>query len=419
MKKYQIDRIKDLMDSKGITLKNLATLCHISEMTIRRILTTSYNPTIDTIEKIAEALEVDVVNILEKERICRANKSIDGFVDYGGVVTRIKTFRQLEALYERIKQDIDKPSKLLTVDNQKGITVLSLYDGIACAMQALQELGIKVYRYYASEVDKSSISIARKNHPNIVELGDITQWRHWEIDWNEIDLLIGGSPCQGFTFAGKRLKLNDERSKLILYYFQILEHIEKVRRGGVLFLLENVKMDAASKAYIDETLGVNGVNINSNLFSPQNRDRIYWTNLTIRKLPKRNDEVLKDIIDEAANYNNKLYLTKRHLEGLMRSYKWKPQSLEEKSKPILATYAKLPPHVPYVPYSKDVSDDSKYSQYRILSPLECERLQTLSDDYTKYGEDGRQISTPTRLKALGNCFTVNVIKFILLDLLKV
>ena len=414
MKQYQIDRIKDLMEAKGITNQELASTCGISAMTIGRLLTkTGYNPTTDTVEKIAEALEVDVVNILEKERVCRANKPIDGFVEYGGVVTRIKTFRQLETLYKRIKQDVDKPSKLLSIDPQKGITVLSLFDGIGCAMQALKELGIKVNRYYASEVDKSAISIARKNHPNIIELGDVTQWRQWDIAWNEVSFIVAGSPCQGLTSAGKRLKFLDERSKLIHYFFQILEHTEKVKGCGVLFLLENVNMDAASKAYIDEALGVNSVNINSNLFSAQNRDRLYWTNLPIRELPKRNNEVLKDIIDENANNNPKLYLTKKHMDGLMRSYKWKPQTLEEKSKPILATYAKLPPHVPYVPYIDETKDDSRYSKYRILSGLECERLQKLPDGYTEYGEDGKQIPTPTRLKVLGNCFTVNVIKFIL------
>ena len=92
--------------------------------------------------------------------------------------------------------------------------VLSLFDGISCGMVALERAGIPVDAYYASEIDKNVIAISQKNYPNIIRLGDVTKWREWDIPWAEIDLLIGGSPCQGFSIAGKKLNFEDERSKL-------------------------------------------------------------------------------------------------------------------------------------------------------------------------------------------------------------
>ena len=97
--------------------------------------------------------------------------------------------------------------------------VLSLFDGISCGYQALKELGFEVDVYYASEIDKYAIEVAKNNHPDIIELGDINLWKDWNIDFSKIDLVIGGSPCQGFTFAGKRLNFDDDRSKLFFVFF--------------------------------------------------------------------------------------------------------------------------------------------------------------------------------------------------------
>ena len=104
--------------------------------------------------------------------------------------------------------------------------VLSLFDGISCGMVALERAGIPVESYYASEIDKNAIAISQKNYPNIIRLGDVTKWREWDIPWAEIDLLIGGSPCQGFSFAGKQLNFNDPRSKLFFEFVDILNHIK-------------------------------------------------------------------------------------------------------------------------------------------------------------------------------------------------
>lgn len=127
------------------------------------------------------------------------------------------------------------------------MNVLSLFDGMSCGMIALERAGIEVGTYYASEIDKYATKVSEANYPQIVRMGDVTKWREWDIDWSSIDLLIGGSPCQGFSFAGKQLAFNDPRSALFFEYLNILNHIKLVN-PNVKFFLENVKM---KKEYLD------------------------------------------------------------------------------------------------------------------------------------------------------------------------
>lgn len=256
------------------------------------------------------------------------------------------------------------------ISYEKGINVLSLFDGMSCGYQALIEAGVSVNSYYASEIDKYAINVAKANHPDIIQLGDVTKWTEWDIDWKSISLLIAGSPCQGFSNAGQKLNFADPRSKLIFCFFDILEHIKSLN-PSVKFLLENVRMKKKWKAVIDEKTGVEGVLINSNLFSAQNRDRIYWTNLEIRDLPTHNDAVISDIIEDSADENERLYLSKIHLAGFNRSYKFKPGKRTGKSRTITASYFKRPNNVTYIPHNNSNADD-KYSEYRMLSPVECE-----------------------------------------------
>jgi DNA-cytosine methyltransferase len=300
--------------------------------------------------------------------------------------------------------------------DKKSINVLSLFDGISCGYQALKEAGVNVGNYYASEVDKYAMSVAKANHPDIIQLGDVTKWQEWDIDWKSIDLLIGGPCCQGFSFAGLKRNFEDPRSKLIYCYFDILNHIKSVN-PNVKFLMENVRMRKDCKAVIDEKMGVKGVRINSNLFTAQNRDRIYWTNLQIGELPTASELTLPDIIEEGADENEKLYLTKKHLAGFYRSYTWRPSERTGKSRPIMATYFKRPPICPYIPHNNSNADE-KYSEYRMLSPTECERLQTLPDGYTAKGADGKSISNTQRYKMIGNGWTVKVIKFLFAELMQ-
>lgn len=121
------------------------------------------------------------------------------------------------------------------------MNVLSLFDGISCGRLALERAGITVDKYYASEIEPNAIKIAQKNWVDTIQLGDVTNWRKWNIDWASIDLLIGGSPCQGFSSAGKLLNFNDPRSKLFFEYVDIFNHIKQYN-SDVKFLLENVKM---------------------------------------------------------------------------------------------------------------------------------------------------------------------------------
>ena len=133
------------------------------------------------------------------------------------------------------------------------MNVLSLFDGMSCGQIALNRIGITPENYYASEIDKHAITVTQANYPNTIQLGDVTKWREWDIDWSSIDLLIGGSPCQGFSFAGKQLAFDDPRSALFFVYVDILNHIRSLN-PGVKFLLENVKMKKEHLAVITEAM---------------------------------------------------------------------------------------------------------------------------------------------------------------------
>lgn len=200
--------------------------------------------------------------------------------------------------------------------------VLSLFDGMSCGRLALNKAGISVSKYYASELDKFAIAESSANFPDHTHMGDVTKWREWGIDWSSIDLVIGGTPCQGFSSAGKqggtKAELNGETfivstrkqylelkigganflscSHLFWEYVLILDHLKSVN-PNVKFLLENVKMKKEYLAMITETLGVEPILINAALVSAQNRWRWYWCNWqTIQPVDK--GVLLKDIIEE-------------------------------------------------------------------------------------------------------------------------
>lgn len=177
-----------------------------------------------------------------------------------------------------------------------GIKVLSLFDGISCGQVALTQLGIDIETYYSSEICKDAIKVTQKNFPNTIQLGDVC-----EIDFEEykdIDLIMAGSPCQGFSFQGKQLAFNDERSKL---FFKFVEAVNVIKPKY--FLLENVKMKKEYIKIIDELLGVKGVYISSKHFSAQDRKRYYWTNLPIdTNFPDGNLITPKTIMDDSSDW---------------------------------------------------------------------------------------------------------------------
>ena len=178
--------------------------------------------------------------------------------------------------------------------------VLSLFDGMSCGQLALQQLGIPVEKYYASEIDKYAITVTQANFPDTIQVGDVCALD--PKDFADVDLIMGGSPCQGFSFAGKQLAFDDPRSKLFFEFVRLVKAIQPKY-----FLLENVRMKKEWLAIISEQLGVEGICINSALVSAQNRVRYYWTNIPNVTQPADQGIFLKDILEidaEEPMYSN-------------------------------------------------------------------------------------------------------------------
>ena len=290
----------------------------------------------------------------------------------------------------------DKSSILST--EPKEYIVLSLFDGISCGKVALDRAGIKVKKYYASEIDKFAMQVSEKNHPDIIQLGDVTSWRSWDIDWKNVGLLIGGSPCQGFSFAGKQLNFNDDRSKLFFVYVDILNHIKSVN-PDVKFLLENVKMKAEWQDVISGYLGVKSIRINSALVSAAKRDRLYWANFDV-EMPDDKGITFDDINQHTTDWLSDTYIDKVS--------KWKAQQDPIANTTFIGTNSKLP-CLTARGYNQShsgmilISDGNKY---RYLTNNEAELAMTLPVDYTT------GITDRERARCLGNGWTVDVIAHI-------
>jgi len=305
----------------------------------------------------------------------------------------------------------------MSVGKEK-INVLSLFDGISCGQIALERQGLEIDNYFASEIDKYAMQITMANYPNTKQLGDVRNVTAEKLP--KIDLLIGGSPCQGFSFAGAGLNFEDERSKLFFEFVRLKNELKPKY-----FLLENVKMKQEFQDIISEQLGVKPIMINSSLVSAQNRERLYWTNIPVIGQPKDKGILLKDIIEDGECLKDKsqtilatLYkenaksMIKRNKQGLLilkNIYPKKGQngnvySIFGKCKTLSAGVGIKGNGIgsSNAPKIESINADG----WRKLSPLECERLQTVPDGYTKY------VSDTQRYKALGNGWTVDVISFI-------
>ena len=182
------------------------------------------------------------------------------------------------------------------------MNILSLFDGISCGRVALERANINVAKYYASEIDKYATQVSQKNHPDIIRLGDINNWENWDVDWSSIDLILAGSPCQGFSFAGKQLAFDDKRSALFFRFAEILAHVQSLN-PNVSFLLENVRMKKEYESVITSIVGVEPVMINSALVSAQNRKRLYWCNWDVKQ-PEDKGVLLKNIVHETIDITN-------------------------------------------------------------------------------------------------------------------
>lgn len=205
----------------------------------------------------------------------------------------------------------------------EGITVLSLFDGMSCGRLALERAGIKVKQYYAAEIDKHAIQVTQHNFPDTIQLGDVT--KVFAKDLPKIDLLIGGSPCQGFSFAGKQLAFDDPRSKLFFEFVRL-----KNECNPAYFMLENVKMKKEFEIIISKYMGVAPIKINSALLSAQNRVRLYWTNIANEPYglfgdmqcmipqPKDKGILLRDILQ--SNVADKYYLTDKAIDRINKAH---------------------------------------------------------------------------------------------------
>jgi len=288
--------------------------------------------------------------------------------------------------------------------------VLSLFDGMSCGRIALEQLGIPVDNYFASEIDKNAIHITMKNWRDTIQVGDIDNLD--DFDLGEIDLLIGGSPCQGFSFSGKQLNFDDERSRLFFKYVYFL-----YKYKPKYFLLENVVMKQEYQDIITQYLGVKPIKINSSLVSAQSRNRLYWTNIPDVSQPADRGILIKDILEKPIeNYRTKNddYIRPKIRKLLGNSkysdnfkFRW------DKDDRILVT---RPDGLKIQRIGRIAFPDNKSEiitvltrptfAFRKATVLECERLQTVPDNYTE------GVSDSQRYKMLGNGWTVEVIKHI-------
>ena len=388
------------------------------------------------------------------------------------------------------------------------MNVLSLFDGMSCGQQALERCGIIVDNYFASEIDKYAISVTMKNYPNTKQLGSVINVDGYSLP--KIDLLIGGSPCQSFSFAGKRKGMSTKCETEIL----TLEHYLELKAEGYefegqsylfwefmrllnetkpkYFLLENVEMGEKWEKVLSKAIGVNGIHINSALVSAQNRRRIYWTNIgmqpsglfgdleTTIEQPKDKGILLKDILENEVD--EKYFLSDKRINTIQNSNR-KVENLNFESKKhncLIAGYGKIPTDGQYIVHNtmprssttgkggtghlsrndgktycldtgntnaieiKKLNDNQQKkfnpninsdksnaltlaqgragssaeymdavskianitSKIRRLTPIECERLQTVKDGYTA------NVSDSQRYRMLGNGWTVDVIAHI-------
>jgi len=218
------------------------------------------------------------------------------------------------------------------------MNVLSLFNGMNTGRQALENVGIKVDKYYSSEIKPYAIELTQYHFPDTIQVGDVTKWREWDIDWKTIDLVLSGSPCQDLSAAGKRAGINGKKSSLFFVFIEILEHIKSLN-PNVLFLQENV--GSASKldvGIMSRALGVYPVRINSSLVTAQLRDRYYWSNIRTRQdgmfgdivtdipQPKDRGIMFKDIITSGEVKRDK---SKCLLAGLYNSFGHKDKKSKE------------------------------------------------------------------------------------------
>ena len=298
-----------------------------------------------------------------------------------------------------------------------GITVLSLFDGMSCGRLALDRVGIKVKNYFASEIDKHAIKVTQHNYPDTIQLGDINKINLEELP--KIDLLCGGSPCQGFSLAGKQLNFEDSRSKLFFKFVEILEFL-KEKNSELKFLLENVPMRKEYENEISRILNIDAICINSNLVSAQDRKRLYWTNINF-EIPKDKGILLKDVVGFESSVPQKnetieeiKKFTKREFQvSISKNGRIRPHRFDVKKSGISEIGTIVNPNDKCVTIiASHTPKTYKNNPFQIheLTRNECEIIQNVPINYTKV------VSEKQAKKMLGNGWTVGIIEHIFSNL---
>jgi len=283
------------------------------------------------------------------------------------------------------------------------INVLSLFDGVSCGQIALERVGIEVENYFSSEIDKHAIKVTQNNYPNTKQLGSVLNLKGSDLP--KIDLLIGGSPCQGFSIAGKKLNFTDDRSKLFFEFVRLKNEL-----NPKYFLLENVRMTDDIADAIDELLGVKRVFIDSRNFTGMIRKRYYWTNIPIGQTPTKN-VAIEDLLDNepfdrdldffldrtkyepTTSYDGIITINPRDNNGKQTWQRGRVYDIKGSCPTICASLFDL-----------NITKDHK--TWRKLTINECEKLQGVPKDYTSI------VSKNERGKQLGNGWNVDTIAHI-------
>lgn len=294
------------------------------------------------------------------------------------------------------------------------MNVLSLFDGISCGQIALERVGIKADKYYASEIDDFAISITQKNYPNTIQIGDVFNIDYSKLD--KIDLLIGGSPCTYWSNArakctGRESTPDGVGGKLFMQFVKALNETKPKY-----FLYENNNsMSKEIKKFITNQLGVEPLLINSALVSGQIRRRLYWTNIPNIEQPKDKNIKLINILEKQVD--DKYYLSEKMKKYAMSSgtknFYVKPEINLEKARPLTTAPNKRAGTTTYL--TDDFVNGGSTERMRRLTPIEYERLQTLPDNYTYL--TGHKFEDSKRYKAIGNGWTVDVITHIFKNIL--
>jgi len=283
------------------------------------------------------------------------------------------------------------------------MNILSLFDGMSCGRIAAERAGLKVDKYYASEVDKYAIQVSKANWPDIEHLGDVQNWREWDIDWSLIDLLIGGSPCQDVSFAGKGAGLEEgTRSSLLFTFIEIMNHI-KSKNPYVLVMLENVTMRDTHKNQFTELMGCEPILIRSEDHTPVVRNRLYWCNFHVNQ-PDKKDIDFGDIREWGVPKSQAMYYSEKAFNWLTNHAKRKGKDFK-----IYTQSGKF--------QMLEASMHKKYSSQRFFGILdshgiryptitECERLHGVDDGYCS------SVSPTQAYQMLGNGWQVDTITHI-------